>query len=174
MPTALQVDVGFGNNGATAPLPLEDGATATCIEPSKMRLIKDSIVQFTDRSQKLWIYQVRYNPESSWIPMICFSEVEFLPQDFGVMNFSVSQKRTSWFTQIFVCIRMILDADAQQIIGQYVMSGKEVKRRVRGQTEILQVLRNEEDRVKALAKYFDVHLRESEAQGIRGLASELR
>lgn len=139
-----------------------------------MRLVRDSISEFTDQTQKVWIYQVRYNPESKWLPMICFNDVEFLPQDFSVMNFSVSQTRTSWFTQVFVCMRMILDEAGREIIGQFVMSGKEVKRRVRGQTEVLQVMQTEEDRVQALAKYFDMHLRTSEIEGIRGLASELK
>ena len=53
------------------------------------------------------------------------------------------------------------------------MSGREVKRRVRGKTEILETLQTEEDRVKALEKYFDMHLREGEIQGIRGMTSEL-
>ena len=168
------MDVGFGNNCATAPLPLQDGATATCIGPSEMRLIRDTLAEFIDQTQKVWIYQTRYNRESEWMPNICFSEVEFLPQDFGVMNFSVSQKRTSWFTQVFVCMRMILDSNKRNIIGQYVMSGKEVKRRIHGQTEILQVLNSEEDRVKALAEYFDMHLRAGEIEGIRGLTSEIK
>lgn len=139
-----------------------------------MRLVRDSISEFTDKTQKVWIYQIRYNPESNWLPMICFSDVEFLPQDFEVMNFSVSQTRTSWFTQVFVCMRMDLGEGGEEIIGQYVMSGKEVKRRVRGQTEILQLMKTEEDRVQALAKYFGMRLRNSEIEGIRGLASELR
>ncbi|KAJ5138813.1 Arylamine N-acetyltransferase [Penicillium bovifimosum] len=168
------VDVGFGNNGATAPLPLREGATATAIAPSEMRLVRESIAEFTDPSQKIWIYQVRYNPESKWVSQICFSDVEFLPQDFRVMNFSVSQSRTSWFTQVFVCVRMILNESGTEIIGQCVMSGKEVKQRLRGETEILQTLETEDDRVKALAEYFDMHLREGEIQGIRGLISELR
>lgn len=63
---------------------------------------------------------------------------------------------------------------SQKIIGQCVMAGREVKRRTHGQTEILQVLHTEEDRVKALAKYFDMHLRKNETEGIRGLTSELR
>jgi arylamine N-acetyltransferase len=172
--TARQVDVGFGNNGATAPLPLQEGATATCIEPSQMRLVREGIAEFTDKSQKVWIYQIRHNPEGNWLPMICFNDVEFLPQDFKVMNFSVSQTRTSWFTQIFVCMRMILDADGREIIGQCIMSGREVKRRMRGQTEVLQALHTEEDRIKALTKYFDVYLRGSEIEGIRGLTSELK
>jgi arylamine N-acetyltransferase len=169
-----QVDVGFGNNCATAPLPLREGATATVIAPSEMRIVRENIAEFTDPSQKVWIYQVRYNPESNWVSQICFSDVEFLPQDFGVMNCSVSQSRTSWFTQIFICTRMILNQSGTEIIGQCVMSGKEVKQRLRGETQILQTLGTEDDRVKALAKYFDMHLRESEIQGIRGLASELK
>ncbi|CAI7599326.1 unnamed protein product [Penicillium crustosum] len=168
------VDVGFGNNCATAPLLLQEGATATAIAPSEMRIVRESIAEFTDPSQKIWIYQTRYNPESKWLPQICFSEAEFLPQDFGVMNFSVSQSRTSWFTQVFVCMRMILNQTGTEIIGQCIMSGKDVKERLRGQTEILQVLETEEDRVKALAKYFDMHLRQSEIQGIRGMTSELK
>lgn len=139
-----------------------------------MRLVRESIAEFTDKTQKIWIYQTRYDAESKWQPMICFNDVEFLPQDFAVMNFAVSQTRTSWFTQTFVCMQMIPDADGQEIIGQCIMSGGEVKRRVRGQTEILQVLHTEEDRIKALAKYFNVHLRGSEIEGIRGLVSELR
>ncbi|KAJ5815549.1 hypothetical protein N7474_007326 [Penicillium riverlandense] len=170
----VQVDVGFGNNCATAPLPLREGATATCIAPCEMRLVRDSLAEFMDKDQKVWIYQTRHNVESNWIPNICFADVEFLPQDFGVMNFSVSQTRTSWFTQAFVCVRMILDESGTEIIGQYMMVDKEVKRRVRGQTEILQVLHSEQDRIEALAKYFDMHLRDSEIRGIRGLTSELK
>ncbi|CAG8040095.1 unnamed protein product [Penicillium salamii] len=167
------VDVGFGNNCATAPLPLREHATATYIAPSEMRLVKENLVEFTDPSQRVWVFQTRYNPESNWVPQISFSDVEFLPQDFEVMNFSVSQSRTSWFTKTFICTRMLLNLDGTEVKGQCVMTGHEVKRRVRGQTEILETLQSEEDRVKALAKYFDMHLREDEIQGIKGMASEL-
>lgn len=139
-----------------------------------MRLVRESIPEAIDQTQKLWIYQVRYNADSKWLSMFCFADVEFLPQDFGVMNFSVSQARTSWFTQAFVCTRMVLDADGREIIGQYVLAGKEVKRRIRGQTEFLRVMQTEAERVKALAEYFDMHLRDSEIEAIRGLISELR
>lgn len=117
---------------------------------------------------------MRYNADSDWLPMICFSEVEFLLQDFDVMNFCVSQNRTSWFTQVLVCSRMILDEDGREIVGQVVMLGKEVKRRIQGKSEIVEVMNSEEDRVKALGKYFDMHLRVGEIEGIRGLASELK
>lgn len=105
------------------------------------------------------------------MPNICFSEIEFLPQDFGVMNFFVSQNPASFFTQIFICMRMIMSEDEKEIEGQCVMSGREVKRRVRGKTEVVEKLESEEDRVRALEKWYGMHLREDEIQGIRGLSS---
>ncbi|KAJ5589795.1 hypothetical protein N7450_003767 [Penicillium hetheringtonii] len=168
------VDVGFGTNCATAPLPLQEGALATRIAPSEMRLIKDSLVECTDKSQKVWIYQVRHNPESEWLSMTCFYDMEFLPQDFELMNFATSQKRTSWFTQSFVCTRMILDAAGEEIIGQYILAGRDIKRRLHGQTEHVQALGKEEDRVKGLAEFFDMNLRANEIQGIRGMTSEIK
>lgn len=145
-----------------------------CIAPSEMRLVRESIPEFTDKSQKVWIYQTRYNQGSEWVPNICFSEIEFLPQDFGVMNFSVSRNPTSWFTQVFVCLRMIEDENGKEIKGQCVLSGKEVKRRVRGETEVVEQLECEDDRVKALGKWFDMHFREDEASGIQGMASQIK
>ncbi|KAJ5988056.1 Arylamine N-acetyltransferase [Penicillium waksmanii] len=168
------VDVGFGAYNATAPLLLKEGLVATRIAPSEMRLIKDSLVEATDKSQKFWIYQTRHNPESTWLSMICFADMELLPQDFELMNFGVSQRRASWFTQRFVCTRMILDSTGQEIIGQCSLAGKDVKRRMHGQTEVLQTIESEHDRVKALAQYFDMHLRDSEIRGIRGLASQIQ
>lgn len=139
-----------------------------------MRLVKESLLEFCDKSQKVWVYQTRHSRDSDWIPNICFTEAEFLPQDFGVMNFAVSQSSTSWFTQVFVCMRMIMDESGREVKGQCIMSGREVKRRVRGQTEVLETLESEDDRVKALARWFDMHLREDEVQAIRGMVSMLR
>jgi len=139
-----------------------------------MRLIKDSLVECTDKSQKVWIYQVRHNPESEWLSMTCFYDMELLPQDFELMNFATSQRRTSWFTQSFVCTRMILNAAGTEIIGQYILAGKDIKRRLHGQTEHIQALGKEEDRVKSLAEFFDMNLRANEIQGIRGMTSEIK
>lgn len=129
---------------------MKENEVTVCIAPSEMRLIKDSIPELVDRSQKLWIYQVRYNPESEWIPMYSFSEVEFLPQDFGVMNFATSKNPTSWFTQAFVCTKVILSEDGLEPRGIYVMSGKEVKKRLGKETQVVATLANENDRRQAL------------------------
>jgi hypothetical protein len=41
-----RVDVGFGNNCATAPLLLQEGATATAIAPSEMRIVREIFVPY--------------------------------------------------------------------------------------------------------------------------------
>ncbi|KAB8239379.1 N-terminal acetyltransferase [Aspergillus alliaceus] len=169
------VDVGFGNFGPTRPLPLkEDDTVAVCMAPAEMRVAKGTPLEFTDRSQKLWIYQIRHNPESNWIPQYSFSEVEFLPQDFVTLNYSTSHRPTSWFVQALVCTRAILDAAGTEPIGIYILAGKEVKRRLHGETEVVETFEKEEDRVNALAKWFDMHFLEYETEGIRGLVSAIK
>lgn len=69
---------------------------------------------------------------------------------------------------------MIMDEDGTEIKGQCIMAGKEVKRRVRGETETLATLESEDDRIQALAKWFDMHFREDEIQGIRGMVSQIK
>ncbi|KAE8144752.1 hypothetical protein BDV25DRAFT_166142 [Aspergillus avenaceus] len=168
------VDVGFGNFGPTSPLPLKDGAAAVCMAPAEMRLVRDTPIEFVDRTQKLWIYQIRHNPESSWIPQYSFSEIECLPQDFAMINFSTSHQPSSWFVQAFVCVKLIADETGVKPVGIYILSGKEVKMRLNGETTVIQTLENEGDRVQALAKWFDLHFQDHEVEGIRGLWSEIK
>ncbi|PWY87638.1 cysteine proteinase [Aspergillus heteromorphus CBS 117.55] len=168
------VDVGFGNNGPTSPLPLKPDVVSICMAPTEMRLVYDAIPPFVDQTQKVWIYQIRYTPDSRWIPMYSFLGNEFLPQDFEVMSFATSQQRTSWFTQSLVCTRMFLDETESAVQGLYVLAGKEVKRRQLGQSDVVATLQSEEDRVRALAEWFGLHLQEHEVQGIRGLVSEIK
>ncbi|BCS24571.1 arylamine N-acetyltransferase family protein [Aspergillus puulaauensis] len=168
------VDVGFGNNVPTRPLPLEENTTTVNIAPTDMRLVKEALPEAVDKSQKFWIYQIRFDPESNWAPLYAFSEVEFLPQDFGVLNFATNKLPSSWFTQKVVTVQHILDAAGSDIEGLYIMAGKEVKVRTNGKTEVVQELQNEEDRVGALEKWFGIKLLDYEAAGIQGLGSELR
>ncbi|KAL2005764.1 hypothetical protein VTN00DRAFT_10257 [Thermoascus crustaceus] len=167
------VDVGFGPLCATRPLLLKEDGIIASIFPAEMRLVKDSISEFIDKSQKVWIYQVRFSPESAWLPGYCFSEVEFLPQDFAIMNLNTSTSRSSFFTYKVIAVRMILNEEEDDTVGQYVLSENQVKRRINGNTEILETLQTETDRVNALAKWFDMHLRPEEVQAIRGMVSEI-
>ncbi|KAL2814708.1 hypothetical protein BDW59DRAFT_176355 [Aspergillus cavernicola] len=113
------VDVGFGNNVPTRPLPLIEDAVAINIAPTEMRLTRDSIPEAVDQTQKTWIYQVRFNPESTWVSLYAFSAIEFLPQDFDMMNFQTSKMPSSWFTQQVVCVRHILDETGGELQGLF-------------------------------------------------------
>ncbi|KAL6234806.1 hypothetical protein BDW75DRAFT_156509 [Aspergillus navahoensis] len=168
------VDVGFGNNGPTSPMALLRKVPRDLIPPSQMLLDKEPLPEAVDQSQEFWVYKVRYGPDREWIPLYAFSETEFLPQDFAMMNFNTSKGSNSWFTQQVVCVRHFLSEDESSIQGSYAMAGKQVKRRVYGQTEVVQILETEEDRVQALAKWFNIHLLDYEVAGIQGLGSELK
>ncbi|KAL2798352.1 hypothetical protein BJX66DRAFT_44805 [Aspergillus keveii] len=168
------VDVGFGNNVPTRPLPLEENTVSINIAPSEMRLIKEPLPESVDQTQKFWIYQIRFSSNSVWIPIYAFSEVEFLPQDFAMMNYQTYQLPSSWFTQMFVCVQLILDDAGEDLKGLYILAGKEVKRRVHGETETVDTLESEADRVRALEKWFGMRLLDHEIAGINGLGSSMR
>ncbi|KAL9582302.1 MAG: hypothetical protein Q9212_003373 [Teloschistes hypoglaucus] len=87
------VDVGFGGDGATAPILLEDGTVNPRISPSEMRLVKSTLPEHTDRTQEVWIYQVRSSSDAAWSPIYSFTETEFFPQDYEMMNFWTSTSR---------------------------------------------------------------------------------
>ena len=164
------LDVGFGSDGPIRPLPLVHGQVSQGILPQELRLVEDNIEHNTDPDQKLWIYQRRYSPEDEWTSMYCFSEVEFLPQDYEMMSFWTSKSRKSWFTYRIAMVKMIMENET--VIGTLSLNGGEVKRRIRGSTEIW-ICKTEGERVEALKTWFKIELTEDERKGIRGLVTEL-
>ncbi len=87
--TRWVVDVGFGGDGATKPLPLVEGHVTRNIGTQDIRLTQDFIPGQTEQSpeRKFWIYQYRNSTEQPWNSFYAFSEmVEFLPADFAIMN----------------------------------------------------------------------------------------
>ena len=166
------VDVGFGGNGPTQPLLLDtQHYPIKNITPADVRLIYDNIPENTDRNQRLWIFQHRNDPESPWLSMYCFTELEFLPQDYETMNFQTSQSRTSWFTYKIVVVKMILVEG--EVVGTLMLVGGNLKRRIKGRMEDLKLCKTEEDRVQALEDWFGIKLGTDEKAGIRGMVTEL-
>lgn len=166
------LDVGFGGNGPTQPLLLDASKSqAQNIEPADMRLTKQNIPVNTDPKQKLWVYQHRNNPDSEWLPIYCFTELEFLPQDYEVMSFYSSQSRRSWFTYRIVCVKMMMEEG--ELVGTLKLTGRNVKRRTRGETKHLTTCNNEEERVRALKDYFDIRLSPADAGAIKGMVTAL-
>ncbi|KAL8710766.1 MAG: hypothetical protein Q9220_004784 [cf. Caloplaca sp. 1 TL-2023] len=168
------VDVGFGGNGATTPLLLKENVVTERIAPSQSRLIKSALPQHTDQeNQRMWIYQVRPSPGEEWVPQYCFSETEFLPADYEVMNFWASQNPQSVFRRGILMAKMVMDGNGK-IVGQMTMRDGEARYR-RG-NEVVQtvVCRSEEERVRLLKDWFGITLTEEERRGIGGLVTELK
>ncbi|EAS36168.3 N-acetyltransferase [Coccidioides immitis RS] len=168
------VDVAFGPNGQTRPLLLSHGATSVRIAPAEARLVKESISANTDSEQKPWIFQIRSNAEEAWRAAYCFYEIEFLPSDYEVMNFSTSQSPRSIFTKTVICAKFLLNEAKDDIVGNLSLVKGTVKRNLNGDVEILQTLKNEAERVDALKSFFNVHLQPLEVRGIHGKITELK
>ncbi|EEH20917.1 hypothetical protein PABG_03148 [Paracoccidioides brasiliensis Pb03] len=167
------VDVGFGPNGPTRPVPLEENKPLTSFIPAHMRLIKDNIKPNVDQSQRLWIFQTQPNPESEWRDAFCFYEIEFLPQDYEIMNFWTSKHPKSFFTKKFFCTKFLLNEAGDDIIGTLVLMGIYLKRNINGNVEELASFNSEDERISALGRWFNVHLEPLEVRGMRDSVVEI-
>lgn len=165
------VDVGFGANGATHPMPLEDGTLSTNISPANVRLLWKNIDENEDKEQKLWVFQHQNDEQSEWRDMYCFTQLEFLPQDYKVMNYFTSTNRACFFTYKVVCTKMILEGD--ELVGNLILQN-DMKRRLHGKTEHIETFENEGQRLAALRKWFGIVFTRDEVDGIKGMVSELR
>lgn len=171
------VDVGFGAQEATQPVPLEDGHEITTIAPIRGRLeLKHIEKQVTkdDPAQRLWVWSSRKGSEAEWEDMYSFSEAECFAEDFEALNYFVMTRPQSWFLQMVLAYRPVLDEATGELVGERILHGNVVKEGASGQDRIIEVLETEEDRVGALEKYFDMRLTEKERRGIKGLVSELK
>ncbi|KAI9700019.1 MAG: N-terminal acetyltransferase [Candelina mexicana] len=166
------VDVGFGSNGPTHPLPLVHDEVTYGIGPQEVRLLHTRIEQHTDPTQKTWVFEHHNDKQSPWMAAYSFTELEFLPPDYTIMNFYTSTSRTSFFTYTVICTKMVMERD--DIVGTLTLFVADVKRRIRGKTDHLESCETEEQRIGALEKYFGIALSEEEKDGIRGMVTELK
>ncbi|KGQ01687.1 hypothetical protein PAAG_11532 [Paracoccidioides lutzii Pb01] len=167
------VDVGFGPNGPTRPVPLEENKPLTSFIPAHVKMIKDNIKPNVDQSQRLWIYQTQPNPESGWRDAFCFYEIEFLPQDYEIMNFWTSTHPKSFFTKKLFCTKFLLNKAEDDIIGTLSLMGIYLKRNINGNVEELASFNSEDERIYALGKWFNVHLEPMEVRGMRDSVLEI-
>jgi arylamine N-acetyltransferase len=167
------VDVGMGATAPSQPLLLEDNNTIEGIGASKCRVRWDTIPQYTDPDCKLWIYEQNNDEKSDFIPTYCFSELEFLPQDYEIMKNGTSFNRKSWFTYRIVCVRTILANDTEDVVGCVMLVNNSLKRRVMGKTEQLGTFKNENERIEALKEWFGIEMNEEDRLGIKGMVTDL-
>ncbi|KAL1310685.1 hypothetical protein AAFC00_000946 [Neodothiora populina] len=195
------VDTGFGAKCPTKPLELNRDVPTriTNMAPKQESRIRwTNIPDNVNKSQLIWVYEFRYDVKADWIPAYCFSETEFLPNDYAMMSFFTSHNPKSWFTYSVVCVKMVMgkrssstttttprqygqqaaeqlqDSEVEdEIVGDVTLFNNEVKRRVHGEAETVERLETEDQRVAALKKWFGISLTDSERDGIKGKASAL-
>ncbi|KAH6633336.1 arylamine N-acetyltransferase 1 [Boeremia exigua] len=172
--TKYQIDVGFGSNGPVMPMPLDrSGVIREHIKPAAARLQWRNIPGNTDPNQRLWVYEHRPGAESDFTLMYCFTELEFQPTDYTLMNYFTSTSKHIFFTRAIVLEKKILD-DAGELVGQLIMSDRDLKWRIYGKKEKQIEFNSEEDRLGALEEHLGIHFGEMERIGIRGLPSEIK
>lgn len=168
------VDVGYGAQEPTRPFPLHAGSTHTGIPPVVGKLEWKNLLQHTDASQRVWVYSARANDDEDWEDLYSFTETEFFPEDFEVMNYYVMTKPQSWFTHRVIAYRAVLEPESGELKGELILNHDVVKRRRGDITEVVETLKTEEHRVEALRKHFFISLNPQEQRAIKGLVSELK
>ncbi|KAF4496730.1 arylamine N-acetyltransferase [Fusarium agapanthi] len=167
------VDVGMGSMGPNLPFPLQDGFESLSIAPREIRIQKRSIPETyatgPSHGTKMWCYDVCYNPaesEMTWTPVYCFTETEFLPQDYEVMSWFTSTNPRSFFTRYITCTKMIMDEDKEVIIGNLTLFKDTVRETIGSDRKVVKKFETEEERIQGLVEIFDVNLTEEEKNSL--------
>lgn len=169
------VDVGFGADGPIVPMELnKDGSAQSHISPASARLQWKNIDSNTDPNQRLWVYEYKKDQDTDFQTWYCFTELEFLPADYSIMNYYTSTSPKTFFTRTIVGEKKILSEDGHTLVGNLILNNTDLKWRVKGKKEKEIIFKNEDARVEALAEHFNIHLDTVEKDAIRGLASELK
>ncbi|KAI1086409.1 hypothetical protein F5B19DRAFT_161403 [Rostrohypoxylon terebratum] len=192
------VDVGFGPNGPISPLLLEHDRPQRHIPTdtaAMVRLVYEPLPQAMDQSQKVWVYQQRISPEAEWVPWFCFVDIEFLPEDINVLNYYTWRSPTSWFTQKVIVSRFTtnLERDSEEelnqkwgwksqyktvdegmIDGQLTIFHDSLKWRRDGKVTLDVKLESEEQRIRAIWKYFGIDLEEEDRLTILGTVGDIK
>lgn len=176
------VDVGMGAMGPNVPFPVRDGFETTSVAPRIIRLQHRPIAEThtpadsTVGPPKLWCYDVCYEPpadgsgiEKTWTPVYCFTETEFLPQDYELMSWFTSTNPSSFFTRFVTCTKMVMGDDGDEatgIVGNVTLFKDAVRETIGAKRNVIMDCKTEEERVRVLAEVFGVHLTQDEKDGI--------
>lgn len=168
------VDVGFGAEGPVGPMPLDHtGTVQPHIEPSEARLQWRNISGNTDPNQRLWVYEYRRGQDSEWESKYSYTELEYLPQDYAIINYFTSTSPRTFFTRVTVVEKKIV-GEHGELAGNLILMGNTLKWRIKGKKEKEIEFSSETDRLESLEKHFGMIFSQVEREGIRGLPSEIK
>jgi arylamine N-acetyltransferase len=198
--TRYLVDVGFGSNGPTHPVPMKDGHIFPGVSPARGRLQYTKLEEHTDPNQRVWLFSGQQHQQQQereeggpvWRDFYAFVDIEFFPADFEVMNLRTMTAPQSYFVQTVLCMRTMLDVtdlelqlhnnkrrqpnnvSEQQPEGLLILHKDQIKKRIGENSDVIEKFDTEMQRIEALEKYFGIVLSFEEQRAIRGMASELR
>ncbi|KAF7921116.1 uncharacterized protein EAE97_011384 [Botrytis byssoidea] len=173
------IDVAFGGDGATKPLPLISGHSIHNLGTQEIRLVYEPIPQQIDQSKPLWIFQYRNGPDKEWNSWYTFNEHEFLPEDFEIMNYFVSTNMSdrNFQTKNVLIVAFVVGEDEEgkeTIVGKRMLFNEMVKENMGGKTRLVKVCESESERVEMIREFFGITLTDEEKDAIRGRIVELR
>lgn len=168
------VDVGMGIMGPNIIFPLQDGYESLSVPPRRIRLQKRVIPERASLCEEyaptLWCFDVCSKPSldgcSKWITTYCFTETEYLPQDYEIMSWFTSTSPKSFFTSLVICQKMLLDEAADSIVGSICLLDMTLYETVRGQKTVLAEFATEQERIAALADVFHIHLSDTQQRAV--------
>ncbi|KAL6703436.1 N-malonyltransferase fdb2 [Coniothyrium glycines] len=165
------VDVGMGAMGPNLPYPLVDGLEIISVAPRKIRLQCRAIPEsYGTQSNKQWCYNVCYDPskgvENEWVPTYCFTETEFLPQDYEMMSWFTSTHKTSFFTRHVTSTVMVLDEARENVIGNITLFEAAIRRTIGHDRQLVKECATEAERIAAMGECFGIKLTPEEQAGI--------
>ncbi|KAK9788962.1 hypothetical protein SCARD494_09478 [Seiridium cardinale] len=178
------VDVAFGGDGPTAPLPLVSGLIHQNLGTQQVRLIRDWVSTQIHRvdDSKLWIYQYRNGADREWNSYYAFTEAEFMAADWGVINYWTSTSSDSHQTRTLLIVRFLgrtpeagerAEEDDWEIYGKRMLVNGAIKENLGGKTRVLAECNTEAERVEALKQHFGITLEEEEISSIKGWVTNL-
>jgi arylamine N-acetyltransferase len=167
------VDCSFGGESPTSPLQLVERQPVVNLGTQEIQLIQESVPVFTS-GQKMWQYQVRHSKERDWNTFYCFSEVEFIHEDFEVMNWYTCKNPNSFHSDGIFVVKLF--GDGEKVYKKMIMVDGTVKENspeTGGRTKVKLLCQTEEERLAAFKEYFSIEFTDEEKTAIHGTCTEL-
>ena len=179
--TQYVVDVSYGGDGPTQPMPLVEDQVFRNLGSQEARLNYDHIPGQTQLTpgRRLWIYQGRNSPELPWMSFYCFTHtIEWLPNDFEVSNCFTSTHSTSPMANMVLVVKFLRresrgSVTGEEIYGKRMLVDGVVKENLSGKTVVIKECKTEGERIQALREYFGIELTDEEKEAIKGHKTEL-
>ncbi|KAH8676064.1 arylamine N-acetyltransferase 4 [Xylariales sp. PMI_506] len=174
------VDVAFGGDGPTEPLPLVPGRVHQNLGTQQVRLVRDWLPPQLHRTEatKYWVYEYRNAIDLPWNAFYAFTELEFTPMDWEVVNWYTHVNTNSFQTHRVLVVKFLRRAkdgieDEQEIYGKRMLIDGIIKENLGGKTQTVAECKSEVERLTALDQFFGIRLTEKETISIKGCSTDL-